>query len=92
MNIETIKALDRFLSEASEKSKYVIMNPLVWNGYWTIKYRNRFFRWLGRKLKSKYIYWIGFQLHWEQGLKDLPEFFDFIEDNVGSELMIAERK
>jgi hypothetical protein len=70
------KDFDKFLSDSCAKPTHVIMSWWVWNGYWRVKKTNKFFRWMGRKLHNKYIYWIGFQVVWEPGLKTREEFAD----------------
>ena len=49
---------------------YVILNPMIYNGYWYVSRVIPLFRWLGRKLRSRRIYWLGFQLQWVDGMKD----------------------
>jgi hypothetical protein len=51
-----------------------VCHPKVWNGGWFIKPHHRFshfFRWLGHRLHSRRIYWIGLPIRWEVGLKDI---------------------
>lgn len=77
------KDFDRYLSENEVKPTYIIMYPLVWNGYWRMNRGNPFirkiFRILGHKLNSKRIYWMGRPIRWETGMKEFikdTEFYD----------------
>ena len=74
---------DKFLSENCVKPTWAIMSSKLWNGYWRVKRTNKFLRWLGRKTKSKRIYWLGFQLVWESGLKDFQDFVDWAAEEIG---------
>lgn len=56
----------------------IVVNTKVWNGYWSIikrpKLISKIFRWIGRKLKSRKIYWFGLSIFWQEGLKNFfPE-------------------
>lgn len=51
---------------------YVIVNPEIYNGYWYVRRSIPFLRWLGRKLHSRRVYWLGLQIEWIQGMKDWP--------------------
>jgi hypothetical protein len=68
---------DKFLSEVSTKPGIVILHPSIWNGYWSIHKVPRIasvvFRFLGRKLRSRKLYWIGLPLYWVYGLKEWSE-------------------
>lgn len=52
---------------------FAVMDTKIWAGYWYLervsKARSIFFRWLGRKLHSRRIYWLGFPIHWISGMK-----------------------
>jgi hypothetical protein len=50
---------------------YAVIHPKIWNGYWSVGRVVPFFRWLGRRLHSRRIYWLGFQVQWITGLKDM---------------------
>lgn len=52
---------------------YAIMHPKIANGYWDVQRVIPLFRWLGRKLKSRRIYWLGFQVRWWPGLLEQIE-------------------
>lgn len=69
------KEFDEFLSENGLKPNQMYVHPLIWNGYWSItkrpKWFSRFFRFLGRRLHSRRLYWIGFSIYWVDGLKTL---------------------
>lgn len=66
---------DRFLSEDAVHPTHVVVSPKIYNGFWYYKYPSNklssFIRWVGRKLKNKYIYWLGRPLVWMVGLKEL---------------------
>lgn len=68
-----VEDFDRFLSENCVKPEYILVHSLIWNGFWAIKRRPRIvsniFRRIGRKLKSKRIYWIGLPIYWVEGIK-----------------------
>ena len=76
---------DRFLSENSNKPELIIMHPSIWNGYWSMKRRPKFvsvlFRFLGRRMKSKRLYWIGLSIYWVEGLKK-----EFSEGTIPEEM------
>lgn len=73
-----VHQFDKFLSDNREIPTLVFMHPSIWNGYWAIKKRTKFvssmFRFLGKKLKSRRVYWLGLSLYWVDGLKDWKEF------------------
>lgn len=84
---------DRFLSENCVNPTFAIMNTNLWNGYWFVKRTNRFFRWIGRKLKNKYVYWLGFQVVWVSGLKEYQHFVDWnVSDSDGYTVSIEKEK
>ena len=70
-----IEDFDRFLSESNTPPEWIIMHPSVWSGFWSIKPIpkpiKRVFRFLGRKLKNRHMYWIGLPLFWVDGMKEI---------------------
>jgi hypothetical protein len=64
---------DRFLAEDCAQPTWMMVHPKYYNGYWEIKATLPYswiFRWVGRKLHSRRIYWLGFQIMWVHGLKE----------------------
>jgi len=59
------------LAEQKSQTYSAVMHPMLWNGFWYIGRVIPFFRWLGRKLHSRRLYWLGFQVEWVQGIKEL---------------------
>jgi hypothetical protein len=55
-------------------SLFVVIHPRIWAGYWHLgrvpKPLARFLRWLGHKLNSRHIYWLGFPVRWISGLEE----------------------
>jgi hypothetical protein len=53
----------------------VVVAKEIWNGYWYVgqihPLRSVVFRWLGKTLKSRRLYWIGLPIRWVEGLKDI---------------------
>lgn len=63
----------------------MVMHPWLYNGGWWVKRRRwswrnrkfaRVFRWLGRKLKSRGIYWLGYPVEWFAGIKNWKIEYD----------------
>jgi hypothetical protein len=64
-------AYEYLKKQADENGEwYVIVHPKIWNGYWFVERHIPFLRWLGRKLHSRRIYWLGLQIVWVEGMKD----------------------
>jgi len=58
------------VSSSSGNPMQAIISPQIAFGYWSVDRVIPFFRWLGRKLHSKHVYWLGFQVRWQAGLLD----------------------
>lgn len=68
-----VKEFDVLLSKYSTRPDTIIMHPKIWSGYWDIKpypkVIRKTFRYIGRKLHNKYLYWVGLPLFWVTGIK-----------------------
>lgn len=56
----------------------MLVSPKMYNGYWILKFKlpnivRKLCRVLGRILKNKYIYWLGYPICWVIGLKEIIE-------------------
>lgn len=81
----SVQNFDNFLREVtniegniSPREYYLPIHPKVWNGYWNIMpypaWIRVIFKYLGRKLHNKYLYWVGLPLYWVKGLKEYTEW------------------
>jgi hypothetical protein len=73
MNIEEF---DRFLAQEGSKPDCIFVSPIIWTGYWGVHSIfpvpiRKLFRKIGRKLHSRYIYWLGFPIYWVVGLEEI---------------------
>jgi len=72
MTLPSSMEFDKFLSGACVKPEWIIVHPKIWNGYWYIDGKSMFssiYKWLGRKLHSRRIFWLGLRLVWVNGLR-----------------------
>jgi hypothetical protein len=68
---DDIRKAQKVLEDNHIKGPYVIkVHPIVWNGRWEFRHRSHLLRWIGRKLHSPRIYWLGINVHWCRGLKE----------------------
>lgn len=75
---------DKFLSDNSVVPEWVFMHPSVWNGYWSVIKRPRWFKVfkaIGRIMRNRRVYWLGLSIYWVDGLKTV-----FPEDAIITEV------
>ena len=57
--------------EARKVEKFIVNFFYLWSGHWQIVEKSLFLRRLGRFLHSKRIYWLGLNVRWVEGLRDV---------------------
>jgi len=63
-------ALGKLQADNIDGLWYAIVHPKIYSGFWSVRRTIPALRWLGRKLHSRRVYWLGFQIEWVVGMKD----------------------
>jgi hypothetical protein len=88
------RAIKELYSAGVERPWVVVLHPRLWNGYWEIKNNFRLLRRLGRLLHNKYVYWLGFQVRWATGLKEILGYdFNYVlDEDAGQQILYVRQE